>query len=407
MLDLDSQKSLPRLSVLLIGHSAVGKSDLISTFLANPYPQLQLPSRSLSRKPSFLPSSSSSIRNPSTTRRSTRRNQPQPRRHSIYTPTLEDSHSIQYTFHPSPSTSPQSPSDSTIPASQRLSLRIIDIGGAPELSSLLPSAIAASEAFVFVFDLTDRTSFEGIPALHRKVLDATSNKQHSPFVLVGNKADKEGRQVDRDSGERLASLMGAAVYFETSAYDADAVGRVFRAVVVHGMCAGHANASPALPGPKQFSSSSGISRLSRRPTLSSSNPPTSGDDSASPKRSPETPIEDDAATLRASTSSPLLLRTRSFLNLLIRKPSESSLRPRASSDTWSDTGSNASSSVTLVGAQSARFEESSSDESADEKVEDDDDDDGDEGIRAAAAEMGLGLGLQWPGAAAVLATGRA
>ncbi|KAI8802492.1 P-loop containing nucleoside triphosphate hydrolase protein [Cladochytrium replicatum] len=389
MLDSDF-KSLSRLSVLLLGASAVGKSDLISTFLANPSPQgLQPPSRPLSRKPSFLPSSSSS--SSSTTRRTSRRSPAQPRPQSNHTPTLEDSHSIQYAFHPSLSNLPQSPSDSAARSSQsqRLTLRIIDIGGAPELTSLLPSAIAASEAFVFVFDLTDRTSFDSIAGLHRKVLDAAA-RRHAPFVLVGNKADKEGRQVDRDSGERLASLMGAE-YFETSGYDSEAVSSMFRAVV-QGAWEGRANATP-VAGTKQ-----GISQLSRRRTLSSSSRPLVSDDTTSPKLSAETRTEDDATTVRASTTTtPLLVRTRSILNVLIGKPSEISVRGRASSESWTDTASNGSSAVRQVGTQSGQFEEESSE----------DEDDFDEGIRSAAAEMGLGLRLQWAGAAAVLATGRA
>ncbi|XP_070533002.1 ras-related and estrogen-regulated growth inhibitor-like [Ptychodera flava] len=77
---------------------------------------------------------------------------------------------------------------------------------------------AWAEAFILVYSITDRTSFEQIEQMWRD-LRAQRPSSIVAAILVGNKNDlKHSRQVTQNDGDRLADAIGCPFY-EVSAMD--------------------------------------------------------------------------------------------------------------------------------------------------------------------------------------------
>lgn len=77
-----------------------------------------------------------------------------------------------------------------------------------------------SECCVLVYDLTDLKSFETIDTWRQEFLTQLSPKdpEHFPFVLLGNKCDKEEERKVQDAKiKQYCQSKGDMPYFETSA----------------------------------------------------------------------------------------------------------------------------------------------------------------------------------------------
>jgi small GTP-binding protein len=82
-------------------------------------------------------------------------------------------------------------------------------------------------AFVFlVFDVSDKESFNNLEDFIEKFNNKNINPNKLLFI-VGNKTDKEARQVTNDEGEELADNYGVK-YFETSAKSGKNVDDLFK-----------------------------------------------------------------------------------------------------------------------------------------------------------------------------------
>lgn len=82
-------------------------------------------------------------------------------------------------------------------------------------------ALAKSDAFLFVFDVTDRDSFSAIAKWHRRAVDALATRDDRDQLIgcvVGTKIDlRSGRGgISEQQGQDLAQQLGLP-YFETSA----------------------------------------------------------------------------------------------------------------------------------------------------------------------------------------------
>ena len=71
---------------------------------------------------------------------------------------------------------------------QRFSLEVHDTAGQDEHSALPTRQAAALNGFVLVYSLAWRASFDMLPAVRDKILDALGVST-VPMVLVGNKLD--------------------------------------------------------------------------------------------------------------------------------------------------------------------------------------------------------------------------
>lgn len=239
MLLLDDNGNITHLNILLLGPAHVGKTCLRSAFL----------------KGATFGSSKVRTRGPW---------------QGVYDPTIEDSHTIQYilpaTSNPGP-TSPISPveslssnstlSDDLLPDAQviteedlwqkrrgqRIILTISDVGGHPFYGTIWQSAIAAADAFMLVYDVGSRQSFDAMWGFYRQVVETKwARPADIPIIMLGNMVDnvtsdpqvtfhdKRLRQVTRDMGQSFADLLRIP-FTETTVMAPQSVAHCFRQLI--------------------------------------------------------------------------------------------------------------------------------------------------------------------------------
>ena len=109
-------------------------------------------------------------------------------------------------------------------------LDIIDTAGQEEYSSLRDQYLTQGEAFILIYSVTDRSSFEDAKSLRVRI-QRVKNASAVPLLLVGNKSDlNEYREVTTAEGRRLAASFGVP-FLETSAKTRDNIEEVFSVIV--------------------------------------------------------------------------------------------------------------------------------------------------------------------------------
>jgi len=108
-------------------------------------------------------------------------------------------------------------------------VEVIDTAGQEEYSILRDQWAREGQAFVLVYSILQRTSFNRLTTFKDAMLRA---KRFNPiFVLVGNMTDREdARQVTYQEGRALAREFGCE-YMETSAKTAENVQEVFVGII--------------------------------------------------------------------------------------------------------------------------------------------------------------------------------
>ncbi|KAJ3020650.1 hypothetical protein HKX48_000444, partial [Thoreauomyces humboldtii] len=290
MLLIDETGLITHLNVLLIGSAHVGKSTLRKAFVRG----------------------SASHGGTKTRARGAWRD--------TYDPTIEDCSIVQYMM---PSTLPVSvavrqPSPVTVPApvsptesiasgstvsndgeskvkekmealqeelwqgtgGQRVILTLSDVGGHPFYSPIWDSAIASADAFILVYDVGNRVSYDAMFGFYRRILETKCVRPGClPIMLLGNMVDnvtsdlstpllnKRPRQVTRTMGENLAKLLDVT-FNETTAMAPKSVAHCFRQLM--GAAQDHAHALKAAGHvPKADSQTVALAPLLRRPSNAS------------------------------------------------------------------------------------------------------------------------------------------
>jgi GTPase SAR1 family protein len=77
-------------------------------------------------------------------------------------------------------------------------------------------AIERGHAFVLVFSVTDKKSFERLQLYYKDITTFKTSMEEIPVMLVGNKRDSAAREISETEALRLARLWKCA-YIETSA----------------------------------------------------------------------------------------------------------------------------------------------------------------------------------------------
>jgi len=96
-------------------------------------------------------------------------------------------------------------------------VEILDTAGQDDFQSLMNYWISFGEAFVLVYAINDRESFNGLEEKRDRIIRMKKDEVCS-IVLVGNKSDLENqRTVQLDEGAALAKKWGCA-FFETSVF---------------------------------------------------------------------------------------------------------------------------------------------------------------------------------------------
>ncbi|KAJ3047759.1 hypothetical protein HK097_011233, partial [Rhizophlyctis rosea] len=210
MLLLDDSGRITHLTILLLGPAHVGKTELIRAFIEH--------------NPSSLSSSFASL----ASRRKSRGPYAGP-----YDPTIENSTTFQYIL-PNASSSgntfPRPPSPTSTLSStstgatdvvngskeslgpneeeiwqsrigHRLILTLLDVGGHPFYGSLWPACVEAADAFMLVYDVGDRRSFDAVWGFYKVVVESKGSRIGDlPIMMVGNMVDTVSSSVSSVTG---------------------------------------------------------------------------------------------------------------------------------------------------------------------------------------------------------------
>jgi len=94
-------------------------------------------------------------------------------------------------------------------------VEILDTAGQDDYQSLLNYWISFAEAFILVYAINDRESFDYLDEKRDRILKMKKDV-YCPIILVGNKSDLENqRKIQYDEGVNLAKRWGC-YFFETS-----------------------------------------------------------------------------------------------------------------------------------------------------------------------------------------------
>ncbi|XP_052738294.1 ras-related and estrogen-regulated growth inhibitor isoform X2 [Bicyclus anynana] len=129
----------------------------------------------------------------------------------------------------------------TIIDNETVYFEILDSAGDPNESEYanLESNIKWAEAFILMYSVTDKCSFDECHRLkflinynkrRRRLASSTKDCMETPVVLVGNKVDQVGdRMVSTDEGQRRSKEIGCVCFHEISVRESiDQVWSVFR-----------------------------------------------------------------------------------------------------------------------------------------------------------------------------------
>ncbi|XP_022096852.1 ras-related protein Rab-18-like [Acanthaster planci] len=108
-------------------------------------------------------------------------------------------------------------------------LAIWDTAGQERFRTLTPSYYRGAQGVILVYDVSNQTSFQRLDQWLNE-LDTYSTKGDIIKMLVGNKIDKERREVTRDQGLRFARKH-AMLFIECSAKTKDGVQCAFEELV--------------------------------------------------------------------------------------------------------------------------------------------------------------------------------
>lgn len=107
---------------------------------------------------------------------------------------------------------------------ERVKLQIWDTAGQERFRSITQSYYRSAHALILVYDITCQPTFDCCPDWLREIQEYANSKVLK--ILVGNKTDRDDREVPADIGEEFAKQHD--MYFlETSAKQADNVERLF------------------------------------------------------------------------------------------------------------------------------------------------------------------------------------
>ena len=98
----------------------------------------------------------------------------------------------------------------------QLKLKIWDSPGDDKYSKVCQSYFRTSHLFIFVFDVTDRSSFEYLPRME-EALKAHGKSSMKSVLLIGNKTDLPNRLINFEEAQAFAEKRGYSGYIDLAA----------------------------------------------------------------------------------------------------------------------------------------------------------------------------------------------
>ncbi|XP_013781371.2 ras-related protein Rab-18-like, partial [Limulus polyphemus] len=111
----------------------------------------------------------------------------------------------------------------------KVKLAIWDTAGSERFRTLTPSYYRGAQGAILVYDVTNRTSFQKLD-IWLNELETYSTRSNVVKMLVGNKIDKENREVTREEGIKYARKH-SMLFIEASAKRCDGVQCAFEELV--------------------------------------------------------------------------------------------------------------------------------------------------------------------------------
>ncbi|XP_075213170.1 ras-related protein Rab-18-B-like [Lycorma delicatula] len=108
-------------------------------------------------------------------------------------------------------------------------LAIWDTAGQERFRTLTPSYYRDAQGAILVYDVSNKSTFNNLETWLSE-LDTYSTKSNIVKMLVGNKIDKDGREVSREEGMKFARRH-ATLFIESSAKTKDGVQCAFEELV--------------------------------------------------------------------------------------------------------------------------------------------------------------------------------
>ncbi|KAL0234992.1 hypothetical protein GEMRC1_001574 [Eukaryota sp. GEM-RC1] len=109
-----------------------------------------------------------------------------------------------------------------------ITLRLFDTGGQERFRSITLSSFRQAQAVIFVFDVTNRSSFESMSSW---IQEAQSHcPENFQALIVGNKTDLTAQRVISTTQAEEFAVLKKMPYFDTSAKLNDSVVEVFETI---------------------------------------------------------------------------------------------------------------------------------------------------------------------------------
>lgn len=131
-----------------------------------------------------------------------------------------------------------------LPDGSSLTLDILDTSGAFPFPAMRALSISTGNAFILVFSLDDKESFEEVKRLREEILEKRKGSGPVPIVVVGNKSDLNERFLSQEVMESIISLDWECGYCECSAKQNIGILDVFKELLVQAKI--RYNLSPAV-----------------------------------------------------------------------------------------------------------------------------------------------------------------
>lgn len=110
-----------------------------------------------------------------------------------------------------------------------MKLAIWDTAGQERFRTLTPSYYRDAQGAILVYDVTSHASFQKLENWLNE-LDTYSTKSNIVKMIVGNKIDRDGREVSKEEGMKFARRH-ATLFIESSAKTKDGVQCAFEELV--------------------------------------------------------------------------------------------------------------------------------------------------------------------------------
>ncbi|CAH1772748.1 unnamed protein product [Owenia fusiformis] len=110
------------------------------------------------------------------------------------------------------------------------SMLITDTTGAYQFPAMQRLWMTKGHAFIFVFSVIRKQSLEELVPIYEELCEIKDNLSEVPIILVGNKSDKDCREISEEEGLEMAKKWNCA-YLETSAKNNHNVTEIFQRIL--------------------------------------------------------------------------------------------------------------------------------------------------------------------------------